>query len=215
MDVIKFLKRELPLLALVLAPIIYLIIVWDKLPDQLPRQWSFNGEVVNYGPKYYIVLLNVGLYLLLLLAPIIDPRKKNYDIFSSTYFKLRLTLALFCSTISTLIITKGLGYDINIDKIILIGVILLFITLGNYLGTIKSNWFIGIRVPWTLQNDVVWRKTHILAGRLWFWVGLVLLFLSFLLPYRILNITLFVCILIMVIIPIVYSYVIYQKVIKS
>jgi uncharacterized membrane protein len=215
MDVIKFLKRELPLLVILLAPIVYLLIVWDRLPDQLPSHWDFNGEVNGYGPKYYIVLLNIGLYLLLLLIPKIDPRKKNYDLFSSTYFKLRFLLILFFSVISSLIITKSLGHDIDIDRVILIGCILLFIGLGNYMGTIKTNWFIGVRTPWTLENETVWKKTHLLTGRLWFWMGLILLVFSFFLPKDILNKVFFISVIIMVLIPIVYSYGIYQDEMKS
>ncbi len=211
MDVSKFLKKELPILAILFAPITYLLIVWKRLPDQLPAHWNLDGEVDRYGPKYYLVLLGIGIYLLLLILPKIDPRKKNYDLFSISYYKLRIAIILFFGVISSLIITKSLGYNIDLDRIILIGCILLFTVLGNYMGTIKPNWFIGVRTPWTLESETVWRKTHLLAGRLWFWMGLILLFISIFLPKDILNLTFFISVIIMVIIPVVYSYIVYQK----
>lgn len=211
MTISKFLTRELPILAILIAPIIYLLIVWDKLPDQFPVHWNIKGEADKYGSKYIMPLMNIGLYLLLLILPKIDPRKKNYDIFSSTYFKLRLILVLFFSAIIAVIITKSIGFDIDMDRIVVIGVVLLFTVLGNYMGTIKPNWFIGIKLPWTLDNETVWRKTHYLAGKIWFWTGLILLILSFILPKTILNLIVFSAISVMVIIPIIFSYIILQK----
>lgn len=211
MTISKFFKKELPILAILIAPIIYLLVVWDKLPEQLPIHWNIKGEADNYGPRYLMPLINVGLYILLLIVPKIDPRKRNYDIFSATYFKLRLILVLYFSALSSVIITKFIGFDIDLNRIIVIGVILLLTVLGNYMGTIKPNWFIGIRVPWTLESESVWRKTHYLAGKLWFWMGLVLLILSFFLPDDILHTTLFSAVMVMAITPIIYSYIIFQK----
>ena len=215
MDIKIFIKREFPIVIILIAPIIYLIAVWNQLPDQLPIHWNLKGEVDDYGPKYLMALLNIGLYLLLLLLPKIDPRKKNYDNFSSTYFKLRLMLVLFFSSITAVIISKSIGFDIDLDRIVIIGVILLLMTFGNYMGTIKPNWFIGIRVPWTMENETVWKKTHLMAGKLWFWLGLALLIPSFFLSKQLLNIGLIVVVSIMTIIPIAYSYIIFQKMKKT
>ncbi|MBD80819.1 MAG: hypothetical protein CL840_18025 [Crocinitomicaceae bacterium] len=207
----KFLKKEVLNLIILIAPMVYLALVYDRLPVKLPIHWNLQGEVDGYGPKYLMALINIGVYVLLLILPKIDPRKKNYDIFSTTYSKLRLMFVLFFSAITCVIITDSLGFDINMDRVIYIGVILLLMAFGNYMGTIKPNWFIGIRVPWTIESESVWKKTHRLAGRIWFWLGFVLLILSFFLSKPMLSQALLVAVAIMVIVPITYSYLTFQK----
>jgi len=211
MRLLNFLKNEWLILTILLAPFIYLSLVWDQLPPALPIHWNLAGEVDNQGPRYLLPLLNIGIYFLLLLIPRIDPRKANYRLFASTYYKLRLILVLFFSTLSTLIITKAQGFAINLDKMVLVCVILLLTTMGNYMTTLRPNWFIGIRLPWTLQSDIVWRKTHYLGGKLWFWLGLALLIVSFFLPNALMSKLLFGAVIIMAVIPVVYAYIIYYK----
>jgi len=203
--------REWPMLAILAIPIVHLAVVGDRIPDQLPIHWNIDGEADGYGPKYTLPLINIGLYLLLLVLPSIDPRKRNYEAFSTTFRKVRLVLVLFFSALCSITIAKAAGADIPLNRIVVIGVMLLFTVLGNYMGTIRPNWFIGIRVPWTLESESVWRKTHKLAGRLWFWSGLLLLLSAFVLPQAILGRTLFAAVMVMAIIPIAYSYVMFQK----
>jgi len=207
----NFLKRELLLLAVVAAPIIYLVTVWDRLPEQLPVHWNIRGEADNYGPKYLLALVTAGIYVLFLVLPKIDPRKKNYDIFSATYFKLRLVIILFSGVLNSAVITNALGFEMNLSRIIAILVLLLLTMVGNYLDTVRPNWFIGIRVPWTLESDVVWTKTHQLAGRLWFWGGLAALVWAFFLPEKILYPMIAAVALTLTIVPIVYSYILFRK----
>lgn len=207
----NFLKKEAIILTVLVAPFIYLLLVWNQIPEQLPVHWNAKGEVDNRGPKYLIPLLNVGIYLVLLLVPKIDPRKANYQLFSATYYKLRLILVLFFSTLMTLIITKALGYSIDLNRLVFIAVILLLTAIGNYMTTVKPNWFIGIRVPWTLESDYVWRKTHYFGGMLWFWLGLALLVPSFFLPQNVLSACLLGAVMVMVIAPVTYAYIIYRQ----
>ncbi len=211
MRLLNFLKNEWLILTILLAPFIYLSFVWYQLPSALPIHWNLAGEVDNQGPRYLFPLLNIGIYLLLLLIPRIDPRKGNYQLFASTYYKLRLVLVLFFSALSTLIIAKAQGFAINLDKLVLVCAILLLTTIGNYMTTLRPNWFIGIRLPWTLESDTVWRKTHQLGGKLWFWLGLVLLIASFFLPTALMSSLLFGGVIIMVVIPVVYAYIVYHK----
>lgn len=204
-------RQEILIIGIVLAPFVYMLLVWDQIPAQLPIRWNTAGEVDATAPWFFWPLVNMGFYFLLLIIPQIDPRKKNYEFFHTTYYKLRLILGLFFSTILALIITSSLGFAINLNRLVLIGVILLLITLGNYMTTLRPNWFIGIRVPWTLESDTVWRKTHQLGGKLWFWMGLVLLILSFFLSNEWLSKLIVGFAIVMAIIPIVYAYVLYQR----
>lgn len=207
-----FLKREVIILAILLAPIIYLLAVWNQLPGQVPIQWNFHGEVSNYGKKYTLALITIAIYVLLLVVPKIDPRKKNYDIFSETYFKLRLVIILFLGASSAVTITAALGVDFNLSRLVLMGVLLLITILGNYMGNLRSNWFIGIRTPWTLDNEEVWKRTHYFSSRLWFWVGLILFCISVVLPHSLVFPIALSGILIIAVIPIIYSYLLFRKI---
>lgn len=206
-------SRELLLIILTALPIIYLLINWSNLPDQLPIHFDVNGDPNGYGSKLVFILLPLGLYLLLLVLPFIDPRKSNYAIFSSTYFKLKVVLILFIGIIDTSIIYNILHGIDKMGFLVPISIFLIFTLLGNYMGNIRPNYFVGIRVPWTLNNDIVWTRTHKMAGKLWFWGGLIgIASLFFVKNFAMVMVPI---IIIIVVVPIVYSYIIYQKISKQ
>lgn len=206
-------RRELLLIILTALPIIYLLINWSNLPDQLPIHFDVNGDPNGYGSKLVFILLPLGLYLLLLVLPFIDPRKSNYAIFSSTYFKLKVVLILFIGIIDTSIIYNILHGIDKMGFLVPISIFLIFTLLGNYMGNIRPNYFVGIRVPWTLNNDIVWTRTHKMAGKLWFWGGLIgIASLFFVKNFAMVMVPI---IIIIVVVPIVYSYIIYQKISKQ
>ncbi|MCV6631065.1 MAG: SdpI family protein, partial [Flavobacteriaceae bacterium] len=95
------------------------------------------------------------------------------------------------------------------------GVGLLFLVLGNFFKTIQPNYFVGIRTPWTLEHPTVWKKTHILGGKLWFVGGLVLVVLAFVLSRKIAFMGLTSITIVLVMVPVVYSYMVFQKIRKQ
>jgi uncharacterized membrane protein len=202
-------RRELLLIILAVLPIIYLAINWSILPDQLPIHFDIDGVPNGYGSKLVFIFLPIGLYFLLLVLPFIDPRKRNYEIFSNTYFKLRIILGLFFGIINSIIIYNELHGIVKMGLFIPISVFLIFTLFGNYMGNIRPNYFVGIKVPWTLNNDEVWTRTHRLAGKLWFWGGLT--GIAALLIVKKPSVVLISILIIITIVPIVYSYLIYQK----
>jgi uncharacterized membrane protein len=207
------LKQEITLLILALVPIVYLFINWNALPEQMPIHFDLNGKPNGYGSRYTYLILPLGIYLLMFVLPLIDPKKANYEIFSQSYFKLRLILGIFFGMMTGLIIYNQLHEVQNMKLFTSNLVFFLFMLLGNYLGTIKPNYFVGIKVPWTLNSDEVWAKTHRMAGKLWFWCGLlgVIVSLIFKDGYPILVAVILICSFV----PIIYSYVIYQKIAKN
>ncbi len=207
----EFIKKEAPFWLIMLAPVVFMLLVWDRLPAELPSHWNIRGEVDGYSPVWVLPLVNLGIYVLMLVLPKLDPRKKNYDIFSSSYYKIRLGLTIFFSLIMALSIAVGLGADLPVPRLILIGVSLLIAFLGNYLGTVRPNWFLGVRTPWTLDNEEVWRKTHLLAGRFWFWGGLMGISMTLLLPMQVLGVLLIVLLLILTLTPVVYSFFLHRQ----
>jgi uncharacterized membrane protein len=178
-----------------------------------------GGKVNSYSSKIsgtlFLPLFNIGMYVLLVLLPKIDPRKKNYQYFGNTYRNIRLLLALFMTTMFFVVMQIALGAMAMDSKAILILIFGLIAAFGNFMRTIRSNFFVGIRTPWTLDNPEVWRKTHEVGGKLWFYASLlgivILLFIGkedttwFVIPY--------LCAIVLY--PILYSYFIFRKINKT
>lgn len=210
----KYLKESL-LLILAVLPFIYLAYVWKSLPDIVPTHFNIKGEADDWSSKTSLIYLTGGLqfgvYLLMLVIPYIDPKKKIEQM-GGKYYNLRFVLSLFMSVLAIYIIyVTGVGTmkDSNL-LFVIIGA--LFAMLGNYFQTVRPNYFVGIRTPWTLENEEVWKKTHRLGGQFWMAGGILIVTLAFLLKNNSAFAVLFtVLILLMAIVPIVYSYFAFQK----
>lgn len=211
----KNIIKEFVILVLLLLPIIFMFFVWNRLPDYLPTHWNIKGEIDGYGPKYFYPLLNIFIYIVFIIIPKIDPRKRNYTIFSATFYKLRLILVLFASLFFSLVMINSLYTTIQFDKLLPAGILFLFSVIGNYLSTVRSNWFIGIRTPWTLDNEEVWKQTHIFAGRLFFFGGIAGATITLFLPKPVSYYFAILCILSLSIITALYSYFYFRKLEKS
>ena len=148
---------------------------WPQVPDRLPVHWNLQGEVDRYGGKFEGLLLlpfvTLGLYLLLLFVPLIDPGRLNYQNFRKAYNAIRIALVLFMALIYGLLIYSAFGNQGNTTTVILLAMGALFIVLGNFMGKIRPNWFVGVRTPWTLSSKLSWDKTHRLAGWLFVLMG--------------------------------------------
>lgn len=209
------LKKDWAILIIIILGFVLGAYFYKSLPDRVPIRWNLKGEASGYGSKLFgafgIPLINLGMYLLFLILPYIDPKGKNYESFKSTYqyFKYIILISLFGFEIITLL----MAMNIISNKAILIPIMvsLLFILIGNVMGRLKNNFFVGIRTPWTLSNDEVWRKTHRMAGPLWVIGGI----LNILLAFININITEIGFIIILIIIagvPVIYSYIVYKKI---
>jgi uncharacterized membrane protein len=206
----KKLIQEMVLIFLTILPVIYLAVNWNLLPESMPIHFGTHGQPNGYGSRYVYVWLPVGLYLMMLVLPKIDPRKANYFVFRESYYKLRLILAIFIGVLDSAIIWSVINKTDSIQKFLPLTIFFLFMLIGNYMGNIRPNYFVGIKVPWTLNSDEVWTRTHKLAGKLWFWGSLVAIGLYFV--FDRFEWVLVPLLVVMVVVPILYSYVIYQKV---
>lgn len=133
------------------------------LPDTIPLHWDFEGRVDNWGPRWSILALGclpLGVALLMAWLPRIDPRREAYAKHAKTYEILQVVLVLVMTGLVWITVAAALGskVDVSLAVRILIGV--LFIVMGNYLGRLKRNYFVGIKTPWALADDEVWRRTH-------------------------------------------------------
>ena len=128
------------------------------------------------------------------------------------YTVLKTVLTVFMSVLSMMIIYAAMNESFYNPNYILLLIGVLFAILGNYFKTLRANYFIGIKTPWTLENETVWKETHKLAGKIWFIGGLMIIFGSLILD-KTANTVLFVTITVTItLIPVVYSYFKYQRV---
>lgn len=208
------LRRELMLWAVLLAPVIYLIAVWNKLPDQVPIHWNSAGEVDGWASKRSLPLfvggLQLGIYLLMRVLPHIDPRKMNIEASARAYQRLRVVLGLLFGFIGFLMVHSALHQQMDLPRWLVPGLFFFLAALGNYMHSLRSNYFIGVRTPWTLEYPAIWERTHRFAARLWFWCGLLGGVLGFILPTGLLPWTM-VLVGAMALVPIVHSFVLYRQ----
>lgn len=145
-------------------------------------QWNLQGQVDRYGGKleglFLLPLVMLGLYFLLLFVPLVDPERSNYKNFRKAYNGIRITLAVFMGLIYGLTIASAFDYQFNSTSVIFAATGLLFMVLGNFMGKIPPNWFVGVRTPWTLSSKLSWDKTHRLAGWLFMLMGLLFMLLA-------------------------------------
>jgi len=212
------LQKELPLIAIVLAPFIYLASIWKHLPDSVPVHWDIEGGIDRYGAKSELILIPILLplliYVIFTIVPLIDPKGKIQQM-GNKYFMLKAAMTVFMSILAMIIIYAVKNESLYNPNyiVLLIGVLLMI--LGNYFKTIRANYFIGIRTPWTLENQTVWKETHKLAGKIWFIGGLVIIVSSLLLDKQT-NFRLFIgTIIVISLIPVIYSFFKYRSLSNS
>ncbi|MCF8714358.1 SdpI family protein [Joostella atrarenae] len=208
------LKKELPLIGIVLLPFIYLAYIWSELPAKVPMHWNYKGEIDRYGDRIEIIMIPILLplliYITFLIIPIIGP-KKNLTKMRNKLQSLKTLLTILMSILALYIIYSIKNKSLSNPNYIVLLIGALYIIFGNYFKTIKANYFIGIRTPWTLENDNVWKKTHKLGGILWF-IGGIIVVLSSLISDKATNFRIFLGVTILItVIPIIYSYVIFNK----
>ena len=208
------LKKELPIIGIVLLPFIYLGYIWNNLPEKVPMNLNLKGEIDDWGSKYSLIglvfLLPVLTYVLMLVVPKIDP-KKRIEFMGGKYYQFKFILVTFMSVLALVIIYISNNQKLSSPSMIVILLGTLFVFMGNYFKVIKQNYFIGIKTPWTLENEEVWKLTHLLAGKMWVIGGIVIVLCSLLLPENI-NFYFFISITAVIsIVPIVYSYLIFKK----
>lgn len=210
----KYLK-EAVLWVIIVIPYIYLYTVWNSLPASVPTHFDLAGNPNDWSSKTSLIFitgaLSIGMYLLMVVIPFLDPKKKIQQM-GDKYYNLRFMLTIFFSILVTYIIYIGKEGSIKNPKLLLALIGLLFAMLGNYFQTVRPNYFIGIRTPWTLESELTWKKTHRLGGRMWMAGGVLIALLSFSIPNNTAFMIVFFTILaIITIVPVVYSYFEFQK----
>lgn len=152
------------------------------MPDPAPIHWNIAGEPDGYGSPWLAVLLSplitLAMVILMPLLPRLDPRYANYAGFASSYQLIMTALVLFFALVHVLVIGAALGWPVSIPRAMMLGMGLLFGLIGNELGRVQPNYFVGIRTPWTLADPEIWRRTHRVGGRMMAGAGVLMLLLG-------------------------------------
>lgn len=193
----------------ILLPVLAGVILWNQLPDQMPSHWNLSGEIDGWSSKAFAVfgmpLIMLAFQWICALGTGADPRKGNH---SDKVVTLVLWMIPVISTVLHVITYMvALGNEVRVEVIMPVLIGLILAVVGNYLPKCKQNYTIGIKLPWTLNSEENWNKTHRFAGWLWTICGLAIILTGFLGGFWIF----FGIMLIMVLAPMLYSYLLHRK----
>jgi uncharacterized membrane protein len=203
-------------LGLLIAALSAAVSIWayPRLPESVPTHWNLRGEPDGYSSRLVAALIMPAAILVLTgifqVLPRIDPRRVNYDRFRDTYWLLVNGILAYMLALHVTLTAIGMGAAIELTRVITVGGGAMFVLLGNFLGRVESNWFIGIRTPWTLSSDTVWRKTHRTAAWLFVAGGIVVIVTGLLRPRGHVGL-LGVTAALVVVVPVIQSYVLWRR----
>jgi len=205
----KNLKVLLITSAMILLPILAGVILWNQLPDRIPSHWNAAGEIDGWSSKPFAVfgfpLILLAAQWLCVLGTCADPKKQNHpDKILHLVFWIVPVISVLLHTVTYAV---ALGYGVRMEMVMPVFIGLVLAIVGNYLPKCKQNYTIGIKIPWTLNSEENWNKTHRFAGRIWVIGGIVIMLTGFFGGFWIF----FGIVLLMVVAPFVYSYVLYRK----
>ncbi len=185
------------------------LLFYKKMPETLPTHWGFNNKIDGYSSKFTSLITTPLLLILLNIFSCFmldnDPKNKDKNNFVITIGKATIPLVMLITFVIS--VFYGLGKKINVMVIISIFVGFLLILIGNYLPKTKRNYTVGIKLPWTLNSDENWNKTHRLAGYFFILGGIIFLFTPFIGN----EYLIFLTFMIIGIVPAIYSFYLYKN----
>lgn len=209
-------KTIIATLVIILISFIIGIYLYPIMPERIASHWNIQGQVDDYMSKFWglflMPLISVGVLLLFLLIPQIDPLKKNIQKFRKYFDLFILFFIVFLFYIYLLTIFWNLNFRFNMIRMMVPALGILFYYVGILVRNAKRNWSIGIRTPWTLSNEKVWAKTHKIGGALFKIAGVIVLLGTLFQKYAFFFI---IPVIIVVFYLLVYSYFEYQKQVKE
>jgi len=208
---LKIEKRKLIISCLLIfVPTLIGILLWNKLPEQIPTHFNLNNEADKYSSKAFAVflipLILFAFHCLMLFITSTDPKRKNINKQNVDIILWIIpSLSIFLQSIIFLV---ALNYKVDVGRVLMLLVSVMFIIIGNYLPKAKQNYTLGFRNRWTLDDENNWNLTHRYAGYVMVVGGIILIFVNifYFNPYLV-----FVIAMIMASIPTLISYYIYRK----
>ncbi|MCY8489268.1 SdpI family protein [Bacillus atrophaeus] len=206
-------KKYLFSVVIIVLTVLTWVFTYSSLPNDLVTHWGINGDADDYSSKFNAMMTFIGImiiqYILMVIIPKIDP-KNNYKTFMRPYMAIFNTMFAVLFIINLITILTGLGYDLPIPYLgsFVLGAI--FMVFGNFIQKVKPNFFLGIRTPWTLSNERVWKDTHRVSSKLFVLAGAIIMLTAFF-PSTYKETIIFTAAIGCIILSIVSSYFIYQR----
>lgn len=206
-------RKWIPVLIVVVA-MAASVIVYPQLPERIPTHWNMSGEITGWSSRFWgawmMPLILAGTWVLMRAIPLIDPRRANYANFMGAYETIIIAVMVLLLGVHMLVLGAATGRAISLERILPAGIGLLFIVMGMVLPRLQSNWFVGIRTPWTLSSDLSWEQTHRVGGYLFMAVGAISVLTALAAPALTFKV-LFCSALVTVVFLFVYSYLVWKN----
>lgn len=204
---------DLVSLGLVIAGFALSALAYGRLPDPVPTHWNLHGVVDGWTAKpfgpFVLPLAMLGAWIVLRFVPRISPKGFQVEGFRPAFEVMKVTILGVLLVITAAVHLAGMGHPVSVGRVAQGAVGVLFVVLGNYMGKVTRNFFVGIRTPWTLANEEVWSRTHRFGGRLMVLAGLVCLVAALL---DVMSAAILIgAILLAAVVPVAYSYVVYRR----
>jgi uncharacterized membrane protein len=196
---------------LIAAALAVTVLVYPHLPAQVPVHWNIHSQPDNYGPRWTLFLFGPGFMTAVMaltwVLPWLSPKRFEIDSFWQTYHMVMLMVFAMMAYIDGVMLWADCGRAIDMGRAISFGICLFFVLIGNVMGKLRRNFYLGVRTPWTLASERVWNATHRFAAKTFVAGGLVgLVFSIFGLFFAAILAT-----LVGGLAPVVYSLVIYKQ----
>lgn len=153
---------------------------YPSLPETIAVHWDAAGQVNGYGGRWQVWLTGpgamTGIVLLALAMPWLSPKKFEVQNSRETFGYMMVVVVALFAGIEILMLCIALDVRLKMASVFPALIFLMLIFIGNPMGKVRRNFFIGIRTPWTLASEAVWYATHRLAARLMVASGLFGLF---------------------------------------
>lgn len=163
-------------IALIAAVTAATLVAYPHLPNTVPMHWDAHGQVNGWGPKWSLFVIDpgimAGILLLFSVLPWLSPRQFEVDSFRSTYLYIMVVILAIMAYVHALILAASLSWVVDVSRAVIGGISLLIALLGNVLGKVRRNFYVGVRTPWTIANEHVWNATHRFAAKTFFAGGL-------------------------------------------
>jgi len=183
--------------------------LYPSLPDQLPSHFITDGKSKTWSVPARLLSV-ILVFVIMKLIPALSPKGYRTENFTNVLNIFTVAFVGFLSGITVLILLMLSGRNVHHTEMVYAAIGLLFIVMGNYLGKVRKNFFLGIRTPWTLVSDEVWNRTHRFGGRVFVLIGFFLFLNAFIRPSE--WSPLIGSIVVVSLVPVVYSYVLYRKI---
>jgi uncharacterized membrane protein len=206
-------RRWLPA-ALIVGAVLFSLAVYPRLPDQVPIHWGLSGEPDRFGSRVEAAFLMPALMIAVLAImnwfPSRDPRAANIAKFRAAYDTVVTGTVALMTVIHVLALGSALGWHVNMPKVVLVSLGVLFILLGNLLPLVRSNFIIGIRTPWTLSSETVWTRTHRVGGYAMVAAGVITI-VAGLVAQPVGFVVALASLVISALVPVIYSYILWSR----